>query len=112
MAMKQITYSELDGKSLGFYALLVSLGAIVALALGATYYMEHNGHWVTGMNNQVVWGLPHVFAIFLIVAASGALNVASIGTVFKRKIYQPLGRLSAIFAICLLVGGLMVLVFT
>ena len=29
-----------------------------------------------GMNNQIVWGLPHVFAIFLIVAASGVLNVA------------------------------------
>ena len=41
--------------------------------------MEEHGHIVTGMTNQVVWGLPHVFAIFLIVAASGALNVASIG---------------------------------
>ena len=46
--------------------------------------MEHHGHVVTGMNNQVVWGLPHVFAIFLIVAASGVLNVASIGSVFGR----------------------------
>ena len=36
-----------------------------------------HGHIVTGMNNQIVWGLPHVFAIFLIVAASGVLNVAS-----------------------------------
>ena len=33
----------------------------------AAYYMEHHGHYVTGMNNQVVWGMPHVFAIFLIV---------------------------------------------
>ncbi|MEZ5479818.1 MAG: NrfD/PsrC family molybdoenzyme membrane anchor subunit [Thiolinea sp.] len=62
------------------------------------------------MNNQIVWGLPHVFAIFLIVAASGALNVGSIGTVFRKKIYQPLGRLSALLAIALLVGGLIVLV--
>ena len=50
--------------------------------MAAAYHMEHSGHWVTGMSNQVVWGLPHVFAIFLIVAASGALNVASIGSVF------------------------------
>jgi hypothetical protein len=41
--------------------------------------MEVHGHIVTGMDNQVVWGLPHVFAIFMIVAASGVLNVASIG---------------------------------
>jgi Ni/Fe-hydrogenase subunit HybB-like protein len=52
--------------------------------LGAALYMEHSGHVVTGMNNQIVWGLPHVFAIFLIVAASGVLNVASIGSVFGK----------------------------
>ncbi len=46
--------------------------------------MEHHGHVVTGMNNQIVWGMPHVFAIFLIVAASGVLNVASIGSVFGK----------------------------
>ncbi len=50
--------------------------------------MEHTGHVVTGMNNQVVWGLPHVFAIFLIVAASGVLNVASIGSVFGKSHVQ------------------------
>ena len=72
--------------------------------------MEHEGHHITGMTNQIVWGIPHVFAIFLIVAASGALNLASIGSVFGRKIYKPLGRLSAFMAIALLAGGLMVLV--
>ncbi|MCB1639186.1 MAG: polysulfide reductase NrfD, partial [Thiothrix sp.] len=56
------------------------------------------------------WGLPHVFAIFLIVAASGALNVGSIGTVFRKPLYQPMGRLSALVAIALLLGGLAVLV--
>jgi molybdopterin-containing oxidoreductase family membrane subunit len=71
--------------------------------------MEHNGHWVTGMSNQIVWGLPHVFAIFLIVAASGALNVASIGSVFGGPMYKPLGRFSALLAISLLAGGLVVL---
>lgn len=72
--------------------------------------METEGHYVTGMNNQVVWGTPHVFAVFLIVAASGALNVASISSVFGREIYKPLSRLSAWSAIALLAGGLMVLV--
>ncbi|PWQ92810.1 molybdopterin oxidoreductase [Leucothrix pacifica] len=62
------------------------------------------------MNNQVVWGMPHVFAIFLIVAASGAANIGSLGTVFNKKIYQPLGRLSLIVAVSLLLGGLAVLV--
>lgn len=107
---KKIHYSTIDGNSVGFYALVAILGLVVAIGLGAAYYMEHHGHWVTGMNNQIVWGMPHVFAIFLIVAASGALNVASIGSVFKKYLYKPLARLSAILAIVLLAGGLMVLV--
>ena len=52
--------------------------------------MEEHGHVVTGMNNHIVWGLPHVFAFFLIVAASGALNVASMASVFGRGAYKPL----------------------
>jgi len=62
------------------------------------------------MNNHVVWGTPHVFAVFLIVAASGALNIASIGSVFNKKCYKPLAPLSGLLAITLLVGGLLVLV--
>jgi molybdopterin-containing oxidoreductase family membrane subunit len=72
--------------------------------------MEEHGHIVTGMNNQVVWGLPHVFAIFLIVAASGALNVASVGSVFGESEYKPLAPLSVLLTVALLAGGLMVLV--
>ena len=108
--MAHIHYREIEGRSLGFLALLALLGVIVAAGLGAAWYMEHNGHWVTGMSNQVVWGTPHVFAVFLIVAASGALNVASIASVFGRQLYKPLARLSGLLAIALLVGGLAVLV--
>ncbi len=108
--MAHIHYREIEGRSLGFLALLAGLGAIVALGLGAAWYMEHNGHWVTGMSNQIIWGTPHVFAVFLIVAASGALNVASIASVFGRQLYKPLSRLSALLALTLLAGGLAVLV--
>ncbi len=109
--MKQVLkYREIEGKSTGFWILLGGLGALIALALGAVLYMEHEGHYVTGMSNQIVWGMPHVFAIFLIVTASGILNPASIGTVFGKTLYKPLGRLSALLAIAMLIGGLMVLV--
>jgi len=108
--VKQVTYSEVKGSSTKFYALLALLGAFVLSALACAFYMEHSGHHVTGMTNQIVWGMPHVFAIFLIVAASGALNVASIGTVFGKTIYKPLGRFSGLLAVALLVGGLIVLV--
>jgi len=108
--VKRIVYSEIDGRSGGFYLLAALLGSFVLSGLVAAMYMEHHGHYVTGMNNQIVWGMPHVFAIFLIVAASGALNVASIGTVFGKSMYKPLGRLSGLLALALLIGGLAVLV--
>jgi molybdopterin-containing oxidoreductase family membrane subunit len=61
------------------------------------------------MNNQVVWGLPHVFAIFMIVAASGVLNVASIGSVFGQAMYKPRAPLSGLLSLAMLAGGLAVL---
>ncbi len=108
--MKPTTFREISGDSTGYWTLLGLLGLIIAAGLGAAWYMEHNGHWVTGMNNQIVWGMPHVFAVFLIVAASGALNVASMASVFGRTALKPLSRLSGLLAIALLAGGLMVLV--
>ncbi len=68
-------------------------------ASSAALYMEMNGHHVTGMTNQIVWGTPHVFAVFLIVAASGALNVASVSSVFNRLAYKPFARLSGVLAV-------------
>ena len=108
--MASVQYREIDGRSLGFYALLGGLGVLIAAGLGAAWIMEHHGHAVTGMSNRIVWGTPHVFAVFLIVAASGALNVASIASVFGRDLYKPLARLSGLLALALLAGGLAVLV--
>jgi molybdopterin-containing oxidoreductase family membrane subunit len=92
-----------------FYILLLLGGALTAGGLAAAHYMEEHGHAVTGMSNQVVWGLPHVFAIFMVVAASGVLNVASIGSVFGQSAYKPRAPLSGLLSIALLAGGLMVL---
>ncbi|GKY86395.1 NrfD/PsrC family molybdoenzyme membrane anchor subunit [Sinisalibacter aestuarii] len=109
MAMEQTIYRELKATP-GVWQLAALLVAFLAAAGGAWFYMEHHGHVVTGMNNQIVWGLPHVFAIFLIVAASGALNIASIGSVFGQTAYKPMGRFSSLLAITLLVGGLAIVV--
>ncbi|MEJ2031090.1 MAG: polysulfide reductase NrfD [Maritimibacter sp.] len=109
MALEQTIYRELKATP-GVWRLGALLLALIAAAAGAWVYMEHHGHVVTGMNNQIVWGLPHVFAIFLIVAASGALNVASIASVFGQSAYKPMARFSSLLAITLLVGGLAIVV--
>jgi Fe-S-cluster-containing dehydrogenase component len=106
---KRIVYREWRLRPERYWGLLAVLAGVIAIGGAAALYMEHQGHWVTGMTNSVVWGTPHVFAVFLIVAASGALNVASIGTVFGKpptspwKAVRPAGRRAA-------GGGLLVLV--
>jgi len=108
--MASITFREVEGSSLKYWLLFGALGLFVLLGALAWNHMHHYGHVVTGMDNQIVWGLPHVFAVFLIVAASGALNVASIASVFNKPMYKPLAPLSAILALALMAGGLLVLV--
>lgn len=104
------TYRQLREYNNFFNVLLILHVVVIGVGLSAAWYMEHNGHVVTGMNNQVVWGMPHVFAVFLIVSASGALNLASASSVFSKLAYKRFARLSGILAIALLVGGLAVLV--
>jgi Ni/Fe-hydrogenase subunit HybB-like protein len=103
-------FREIEGRSPLYVLLLVGLLGLVALGLVAAVLKGTYGHHITGMNNQVVWGLPHIFAIFLVVAASGALNAASFSSVFGRVAYKPLARLSGLLAMTLLIGGLVILV--
>ena len=93
-----------------FWLLAALGGAVTLIGLIAAHTMELHGHAITGMDNQVVWGLPHVFAIFMIVAASGVLNVASIGSVFGHAAYKARAPLSGLLCLALLSGGLFVLI--
>ena len=106
----KIAYREIEGRSARFWGLAAGLALLTALGLLAAHLMEESGHVITGMSNQIVWGVPHVFAVFLIVAASGALNVASVASVFGKALYKPLAPLSGLLALALLAGGLAVLV--
>ncbi|MBI5718096.1 MAG: polysulfide reductase NrfD [Burkholderiales bacterium] len=101
--------SSAAAQSRNFWLLAAAGGLVTFAGLAAAHFMEVHGHIVTGMDNQVVWGLPHVFAIFMIVAASGVLNVASIGSVFGQPLYKPRAPLSGLLCLALLAGGLMVL---
>ena len=104
-----LRYAEIETSSTRYWAVLIALVVFAAMGFAAAHHMDVEGHHVSGMTNQIVWGLPHVFAIFLIVAASGALNIASMASVFDKQAYKPLARFSAIVSIALLVGGLAVL---
>jgi Ni/Fe-hydrogenase subunit HybB-like protein len=99
----------IEGRGAGFYALLAVLAVVMIAGLWAAHTMDVEGHHITGMSNQIVWGIPHVFAVFLIVAASGALNAASLSSALGQKIYAPYARLSALLAMALLLGGLAII---
>jgi len=92
-----------------YYALLSLAGLIVLMGLYAVHLMEDHGHIITGMNNQIVWGVPHIFAIFLVISASGVLNVSSIGSVFNKPAYKARAPLAGLLSIAMLAGGLTVL---
>ena len=102
-------YAEIRTRSPRYWGLLLVLAGLAVVGVGAAHHMDLQGHHISGMDNQVVWGLPHVFAIFLIVAASGALNLASLASVFGKADYKPLARFSSVLSIALLIGGLAIL---
>ena len=106
---ESFVYRELGGPGRRFWGLLALLAVPLALGALAYFYIEHYGHIVTGMDNQIVWGMPHVFAVFLVVAATGALNLAMAASVFGKNIYKPWAPLSALVSLALLFGGLAVL---
>ena len=110
MTIDNNRYTAFKPRQADYFLLIVGLLALVAIGAYSALTMEHFGHLITGMNNQVVWGLPHVFAISLIVTASGALNGATLSSVFGISAYKPYGRISVVLAMSLLVGGLLVLV--
>jgi Ni/Fe-hydrogenase subunit HybB-like protein len=106
---ESLVYRELAGPSRRYWRLLALLAIPLALGAVSYFYIEHYGHIVTGMDNQIVWGMPHVFAMFLVVAATGAINVAMAASVFGKTTYRPVAPLSALVSLALLFGGLALL---
>jgi Ni/Fe-hydrogenase subunit HybB-like protein len=102
-------FTAIEGRSFGYWKLVVFLGVLILMGAAAFIAVEIHGHGITGMNNKIAWGVPHIFAITLLVMASGALNLGSMSTVFAVKQFKQFGRFSAFLAIALLIGGLAVL---
>ena len=109
MKVASVATIAADGQRGFWIRLAIGVAVLAAGLAGGALVMEHEGHIVTGMNNEIVWGMPHVFAIFLIVAASGVLNIASMASVFGQSHYKPWSKLSGLLSLAMLAGGLMVL---
>ena len=96
-------------KDARLYTFMTLFLLVIMISLAAMYDIESKGHHITGMSNAVPWGASLALATFYIVAASGALNIASIASVFGKTDYKPASRISCILSIGLLAGGLFTL---
>jgi molybdopterin-containing oxidoreductase family membrane subunit len=108
--MAAVTCVPLDAPAGRLWPVMACVVGLVVAGVVAFLTMSVEGHHVTGMTQRIPWGLPHVFAYFLILAAPGALNVAMMADVFGRTAYKPYAALSAMLAMALLIGGLTILV--
>ncbi len=108
--MRSSLMSKLEINQKLFWFLLSILGLFILVGFFSAHIMEEEGHHITGMNNQIIWGLPHVFAVMLIIISSGVLNTATLSSVFDKTLFKPLAPLSALFAVAFLISGLLILV--
>lgn len=106
---KTLDFAEAPYPPSGYFAMLATFVVVIIGGLVAAHDMADAGHHVTGMSDRIVWGLPHVFALFLILAGAGSLSVASLAVAWRRAIYRRLARLSCVLAMALLAGGLSIL---
>jgi molybdopterin-containing oxidoreductase family membrane subunit len=102
-----IEFAPLEGKSKGFYALVLILLALSGAGLLATYIMFAEGLYLTGMNNRVPWGFSIVMAIYYIGLSAGSLVLSAMSSLFGRKEFKPFARIAALLAMLLLVGALL-----
>jgi molybdopterin-containing oxidoreductase family membrane subunit len=103
----KIQFTTIEGRSFGYYAMLVILGILAAGGLYASYLMFEGGHYITGMTNQVPWGFPIVMAVYLIGLSAGSLVLSSLSSVFGKKEYKVFSRVAVYLAALLLMAGLM-----
>ena len=55
--MDKITFTKFIIDPKIFWSNFILLGVFILIGFGCSHYMELEGHYVTGMNNQIVWGL-------------------------------------------------------
>jgi molybdopterin-containing oxidoreductase family membrane subunit len=96
-----------EGKSRGYYLLVVIL-AVLALSGLISFIVSYiEGHQVFGSSNVIPWGMPIVLTIYLIGLSAGSLILSSLTYVFGREEYRPIARMAVYLAIVLIFGAML-----
>ncbi|VAX19078.1 hypothetical protein MNBD_NITROSPINAE02-1310 [hydrothermal vent metagenome] len=106
----EIKFKKIEGNSRNYYIFMVVSALLASLTPISALYLFVNGHHVTGMTNQVPWGMPIVMAVYLIGVSAGSLVLSAMSSVFGKTEYKPFARMAALLAILLIVAGLMAII--
>jgi len=89
---------------------LIALGALVLWALAAWVYQLTQGLVVTGMRDEVSWGLYICTFAFFVGLSAGGLIMASAAEVFGIASLRPLSRIGVLSAgACVLVAAMTII---
>ena len=102
----RLTFSQTEGKSKGFYILLIILAAFTLIGFICFMVSYISGHHVLGSSNIIPWGMPIIITIYLIGLSAGSLILSSLTYVFGKEEYRPISRLAVFLAIILIFGAM------
>ncbi len=99
-------YSTIEGTSKGYKIFVTLLGVMVGIFIVSFLVAYLKGQQVWGVNNIIPWGQLITFYIFFIGLSAGAIIISSLSYVFKKEIYEPIGRMAVFMGILLMVGAM------
>ena len=100
-------FEKIKGESAAFFGLFFILLALVLLGAYAFWLEFVNGKIMTGLSNQVTWGLMIANVVYLIGASAGSLIISALAGVFGAEEYKPLSRIAAYLAALMIIGALL-----
>lgn len=103
----ELEFRPIEGKSIQYYLLLGTLGALAVAGVACTLLASQKGLYLTGMTNRVPWGLQISMAIFYIGLSAGSLVVSGLYGIFGKMEYKPFARIAAFLAMLFLIAGLL-----
>jgi Ni/Fe-hydrogenase subunit HybB-like protein len=99
-------YSTIEGTSKGYKVLVTLLGVMIGVFIVSFLVAYLKGQQVWGVSNIIPWGQLITFYIFFIGLSAGAIIISSLSYVFKKEIYEPIGRMAVFMGILLMVGAM------
>jgi len=100
-------FEKIKGESATFFGIFFILLALVLLGAYAFWIEFIEGKVVTGLSNQVTWGLMIANVVYLIGASAGSLIISALAGVFGAEEYKPLSRIAAYLAALMIIGALL-----